>query len=185
MSKCGVEVNLTAYIVRIPGINLSNFSAIKVTPEFQPSTPKMGTTPRGESFAAVDIKHTLHITVEFENILRGVIPDPLEFKSNLVVGKYLEFNLLLAGVNRREVLGMLDICPHLVPVLPYETVAGSENWIPEYVSAEGRSVVAAVDPIKNPPDYSAIVEGKEDLEDEDVESDEEKYVNANELSIDL
>jgi hypothetical protein len=92
------------------------------------------------------------ITVEFENILRGMIPDPLKFSSNIVV----------ASMNRRECLGMLDICPHLVPVLPYENVTGgssAEDWIPEYLPVEGKMKVV-VDPICDPPEYFAVVEGE-------------------------
>jgi hypothetical protein len=112
----------------------------------------------------VDIKHTIMITVEFENIMRGSIPDPLKFSSNIVV----------ASVNRRECLGMLDICPHLVPVLPYENVTGganAEEWIPEYAPEGGRRRDVFVDPIRDPPEYIALFEGESE---EEAESDEDK-----------
>jgi hypothetical protein len=142
------------------GIYCEDSCAIKVTSDFQPSTPKMGAAPRGHSIAAVDIKHTLHVTIEFENINRGgIVPDELKFSSNIIV----------AGVGRRECLSLLDCSPHLVPTLSYESVAGNETWIPEYLPRDGRRVREVVDPIRDPPGYSAAVDTEEELSESDEE----------------
>lgn len=68
---------------------------------------------------------------------------------------------------------MLDICPHLVPPLDYDAIAGSIAWIPEYEPPGGRKSVPHIDPIALPPTYGAVT-GDEDLSEEEEPAEEEE-----------
>ena len=76
---------------------------------------------------------------------------------------------------------MLDICPHLVPPLSYDSVAGSQVWIPEYEPPQGRKIIPEFDPIAFPPEYQAIAGNvtskcEEEVGEDSPENDKESLV---------
>ncbi|KAJ3383067.1 hypothetical protein HDU92_004410 [Lobulomyces angularis] len=87
------------------------------------STPKMQESSNCLTLAAVDIKHSIRVDIEFRNIMEDKVPpERLAFECNIIVG----------CVGKRECLRLLEDYPELVPPLDYDKICGTDIWMPKY-----------------------------------------------------
>lgn len=97
--------------IRIPPLNTPDRNNVIISA----STPKIQDIQSVyKPYAAVEIKHTLRVDIEFGNIKNGAVPERLAF----------ECAITISCIGKKECLMVLDEQPELLPTLDYDKVAG-------------------------------------------------------------